>query len=232
MALKIVVDNRESREIISILESLGVDVSIMSLDTGDYSPGEGIFVERKTGQDLVNSLMDGRLFEQLHRLKEASDIPIMILEDFGQAFLNPEWEMRKKHVFGALSYLTTRLFVTIIPTNSKEETAILLERLCSWFQEEKTDPMLHSRGVKKSMSFHQKQEYLIQGLPGIGNKMSQLLFDHFKTPFKIFQAFMETEVIRSKSGRIKGLKGPLADIKGIGPKMVLTIQEILTKEDQ
>ncbi len=230
MKLQIAVDTREPSQIISELENLGLEVKVQSLDVGDFSLGSGIFVERKTGQDFVNSLADGRLFEQLQRLGESSPLPILILEDFGMAFLNPEWEKRKKNIFGAISYISTRLFVNIIPTNSIQETAILLERLCSWLQEDKEDPVLITRGVKRSMSLQQKQEYLIHGLPGIGSKTANLLFEQFGTPIGIIKAFLETRVIRTKSGRIKGIEGPLAVVRGIGPKTVLAIKEVLEEK--
>lgn len=227
MGLEIFVDIREPNIITEELEQLGVKVHSVALEVGDYSLGEGIFIERKTGADFVNSLTDGRLFEQLNRLTESSTYPLLILEDFESTFENPEWRIRKKQVFGAISYISTRLFVSIVPTGSASDTAILLERLCSWFQEDKVDPLFLSRGVKKSMSLTQKQEYLLQGLPGIGPKMSQILLKEFSTPINIIDAIRKTEITFTKSGRIKGLKGPLETVKGLGPKTVLALKEVL-----
>ncbi|MFQ5981721.1 MAG: ERCC4 domain-containing protein, partial [Candidatus Heimdallarchaeota archaeon] len=134
--LKIICDNREPPEIISNLEEMGVQVESKQLEIGDYIVSENVGIERKSGNDFVASLADGRLFEQVDRLQNAYPRPIYILENFSSAFEREGWEERRKHVYGALCYISVRRGIPVTPTESLEETSLLLERIVSWEQEE------------------------------------------------------------------------------------------------
>ena len=230
--LKIVVDDREPAKIISHLKKLKVEVITQRLEVGDYDVGEKVLVERKTGPDYVSSLADGRLFEQALRLTEGADQVIIILEDFEKAFESPGWKDRQKQVYGSLMYLSLRLGILLFPSSGKMQTAQILERMCSWLQEKKDDPVIFARGVKKSMSQLDRQQFLLQGLPQIGPKTALALLKHFKTPLAVFEAISQSTVTYTKTGNPKGIEGPLAEISGIGPKFVLKTQEVLKNQPE
>src|SRR3989338_985460 len=76
----IYVDNRElSSRVVAILEKRCV-VREKQLDVADYLLSEHVAVERKTSADFLQSMTDGRLFEQLARLSNAYDSPLLIIE--------------------------------------------------------------------------------------------------------------------------------------------------------
>ena len=225
--LKIVVDDREPIEIVSKLKELGLNVTIQRLEVGDYDVGEKVLIERKTGSDYVSSLADDRLFEQALRLTESAEQVILILENFQEAFSSPGWFDRQKQVYGSLMYLTLRLGILLLPTSDNTETAQALERICSWVQEKKDDPVIFARGVKKSMSQLDRQQFLLQGLPQIGPKTALTLLKHFETPMAVFEAISNSSVTFTKTGNPKGIEGPLSDIPGIGPKFLLKTKEVL-----
>ncbi|MEM1868772.1 MAG: ERCC4 domain-containing protein, partial [Acidilobaceae archaeon] len=65
---RIYVDYREENSgIPGILESLGLIVIREYLEIGDYIIPGDIIIERKTAEDYINSLYDGRLFDQISR---------------------------------------------------------------------------------------------------------------------------------------------------------------------
>ncbi|MHA1946002.1 MAG: ERCC4 domain-containing protein [Candidatus Hodarchaeales archaeon] len=224
--LNIIVDHREPAGIKKHLIKLGMNVKEQQLDIADYVLSDTVACERKTGADLISSLMDNRLFEQIDRLIETYEQPILILEDLPLAFERVEWKKRKKHVFGALTYIFLRRQLPIVPTGSKSETSILLNRIASWTQEEKTDPLIARKSPKKR-TLRDDQLYFLQGLYNTGQKKGDILLDAFNNnPKEVIDSILETEVLYTKTGNPKGLNGPMSDLEGFGPKYVLKNQSL------
>ena len=66
--LRIVVDEREKKSgIPDLLKSIGINVEMKMLPIGDYIVAPETIVERKSIQDLISSVFDGRLFDQCHQ---------------------------------------------------------------------------------------------------------------------------------------------------------------------
>jgi len=79
---KLVVDTREQSNVLEMLDKLGLDYTRETLLTGDFQmfteDGYEITMERKTVPDLIQSLMSGRLEEQMRRLSE-KPCPILLV---------------------------------------------------------------------------------------------------------------------------------------------------------
>lgn len=226
--LRVIVDHREPKQIkMALSKRFEMIVEEQQLDIGDYVFSEQVVCERKTGADLIASIMDNRLFEQIDRLIETYEQPLLLLEDLASAFTRTEWKKRKKHVYGALTYIFLRRQVPVIPTTSMSESAIALNRIASWVQEEKTDPVI-TRSAPKKRSLRDQQLFFLQGLHNTGAKKGEILLDTFNdSPIEVFQSLLDTQVLYTKTGNLKGLEGPLADLEGFGPKYVLRNQELL-----
>jgi len=218
--MDVIVDSREPKIIADQLKNLGVNVNVQSLNIGDYVIGADHIVERKTGEDLIQSLYDKRLFHQAHRMLDEYENVIFIIEN-----LEVDDEI-SKNIYGALAYLVIRRRITILPSTSKIATAHLIERLASWVQEEHDDPIL-MRGGPKRLTLREKQEYFIQGLEGVGLKTADLLLNSLGTPNKIMKAINSSSITFTKTGKPKGITGDLTQIKGIGVKFVERNKEIL-----
>ena len=79
--LRIIVDEREKKSgIPNLLTAIGIKTEIKTLQIGDYIVGPETVVERKSIQDLISSVFDGRLFDQCSRLKEHFQNPILLVE--------------------------------------------------------------------------------------------------------------------------------------------------------
>ena len=81
MPVRIVVDERERKSgIPDLLRQAGATIDFAQLNVGDYIVSPETAVERKTIQDLLNSIFDGRLFVQCSQLNEHYVKPVLIVE--------------------------------------------------------------------------------------------------------------------------------------------------------
>ena len=220
----IIVDNREPEAIIKNLEELGVNVSKQQLTVGDYVISEDFIVERKATSDFWQSLVSQRLFDQLKRLTDTYRQVVFILEGL---IVDPQM---RTPVYGAMSYMIAHHSVQFIPTENHQATSILLDRLCSWIQEDHKDPIL-ARTSPKRMTLEDQQNYLVQGLLGVGEKTAKKLLDVMGSPQNVFEGILNTKLLYTRTGNPKGILGPLADVPGIGFKFIDNNRKLLKGKD-
>jgi len=121
---RIVVDHRElNTTIAATLRLQGVDVDVKTLAIGDFQIGDRVLVERKRVRDFVDSLLDGRLLEQAHRLIGAAPRPLLLIEGGG---LFTQRAVHNNALMGALATLTIDLGLPVVTTQDGEETARFL----------------------------------------------------------------------------------------------------------
>ena len=134
--------------------------------------------------------------------------------------------MNIKSIYGALSFISYKLGISVIPTRNIEDTAIVIERIA--YREQVKDSMpIFSRRAPKEMSKKERRSFIIEGLVDIGAKKAKTLIDNFKTPYKVFKAIKYTEITYTRTGRIKGIKGPLENLTGFGPMFVEKNKKLL-----
>ncbi len=209
--VKIYADNREaSSKIITILQKRCA-VEEKQLEVGDYLLSKNVCVERKTTQDFLQSLVDGRLFEQLTSLKGNFKNPLMIVE--GDTLFYDERKIHPNAIRGALAAITIDLNIPILWTRNQLETAEMLFSIAKREQGEKKKSVA-LRGKKKAISKNQVQEYIVSGLPKISDEKAKKLLKHFGTPEKIFTASEKD----------------LQAVEGVGEKLARDIRKIVTKK--
>jgi DNA excision repair protein ERCC-4 len=126
---KIFVDERErSSGVADHLIKLGAYIEFKMLEIGDYLFGDQI-VERKRIDDLVRSVFDKRIFDQIKRASEVYDKIFVIIE--GSPRKIRELTDRWKAVYGALAFIAQQNNVSILYTSDVEETAYLIFSLAS-----------------------------------------------------------------------------------------------------
>src|SRR6476620_8935011 len=82
MSVRIVVDERErNSQIPKLLLDAGVSVNFAQLKVGDYITSASTAIERKTINDLICSIYDGRLFLQCTDLIQFYSKPVLLIED-------------------------------------------------------------------------------------------------------------------------------------------------------
>ncbi|MBD3256070.1 MAG: hypothetical protein GF383_13320 [Candidatus Lokiarchaeota archaeon] len=248
--LKCIIDDRE-RKLIEIIDKRNetahlrlvnddiiflVDYKCKRLDVADIVVSKRIGIERKgiggeveddkTSHDFSASIKDNRLISQLHRLKQVYPLPILLLEGFKDKYVSQNG-LHLNAVYGYLSKIVT-LPIPILPTNDIEESAVAIERLA--FREQiKKKHSLIARSRPKNLTLKEERSFFLEGMLNTGPKIARMLINYYKTPAKVIKALKDTKVIYTKTGNVKGIKGPLnrSNIRGIGPKFILKNQKLL-----
>jgi len=222
----IIVDHRENK-LKALLDKKKEKITYESkqLDIADIVITSEVAIERKEGFDFVSSIMDNRLFEQLLRLKDTYQYPILILEGLNdKVFENTG--MKISSIYGALSFISYKLGISVIPTRNLEDTVIVIERIAYREQVKDNMPLL-SRKAPKELSKKERRTYIVEGLIDIGPKKAKTLIDKYKYPHLVFKAIKHTEISYTRTGNPKGIQGPLEDLTGFGWKFVEKNQKIL-----
>ncbi len=183
-SLRIIVDKRERKSgIPELLKSVGLNLEIKTLPTGDYIVAPETVVERKSIRDLMSSVFDGRLFDQCSRLKEHFQHPVVLME--GNVDEIEEIAENPLIFYGAISTVVLDFKIPVIPTPNATHTAKLLVSMCS---RKGTPKGLYLKKTKKSPDLKRQQLSVLCSLPGIGEKFAVRMLERFETPLKVFTA--------------------------------------------
>lgn len=182
MPVDLVVDVNEPREIHNRLLELGVPAARRKITPGDYVCGE-IGIERKTLHDFFGSLIRKRLFEQLRRLRDAYPVALLILE--GDLAEISEFKTPRA-IFGAFAAIEVDERVPILTTSDREQTAVLLSVI--WKRQSKVRAEYGLRHKPKALSVEERQRFLVEGLPSIGDVLARNLLEHFGSVRAVFAA--------------------------------------------
>jgi len=195
-AVKIIVDSREKNsKILFYLKKQGIDLEFKQLDCADYVVSDRTAIEYKKGEDLLSSIIDGRLFEQLGSICNAYQIPILLIEGFPSGGIHPE------AIAGALSSFMIDFGVSIIQTQSSEESAVILKRLAIREQKTKKRKAL----IRKAFKISNPRENalsVLSSFPGINRVLATRML----------------EKLKSVKGVINASKEDLNEIEGMGVK--------------
>src|SRR5215472_11114691 len=86
--IRVIADQRERPSgVPKELQRIGVMVDYRVLDVADYLVRD-YAIERKSSRDFVSSLFSGRLFDQAHRMGEAYQTSMLIVEGSIQDEIN------------------------------------------------------------------------------------------------------------------------------------------------
>ncbi len=209
-SIVIYADNREINSNVANILRKRCIVHEKQLAAGDYLLSKSVAAERKTTSDFLQSMIDGRLFEQLTRIKESFETVLLIIE--GETLFD-ERRIHPNAIRGALASIAVDMAIPIIWTATPLETAEMLFAVAKREQGEKKKG-IGLRGKKKFRSMNQQQEFLLSGLPEIGALSARNLLKHFGTPEKVFAA-SEQE---------------LQQTEGIGKAMAKKIRKILARK--
>ena len=202
----------DTREVFSGLPSLLEDmanVEIKQLAVGDYIVSERVAIERKRAEDFIDSMIRKRLFNQVARLKEAYELPILIIEDEGLFSRNID----RRAVYGAIAFLITDYEMPVIRTESIEETANIIFAIAAREQFKKKKE-ISLRGKKPNMSLKERQQFIVEGLPNVSAVLAKRLLNHFGSIKAIMNASLRE----------------LKKVEGIGEKKARAIKEVIEKE--
>ncbi len=211
-AVRVFVDQREIRSHVAhALEKLGIDVTLTTLEVGDYVVSDRVGIERKTAEDFLATFLDGRdLFGQVSDLKRAYDRPLIIIEGEG---IYTARQVHPNVIRGVLAAITIDFGVPIIFSRDEEDTAALISVIAKREQvDSKREINLH--GKKSAATLKEQQEYLVSAVSEIGPVVARNLLRHFGSVERVMTASREE----------------LMKVELVGPKTADRIKEVVSGE--
>jgi ERCC4-related helicase/DNA uptake protein ComE-like DNA-binding protein len=203
----ILMDDRErSPKMAKELAEQGMKVQLKRLGVGDYMLSPECVVEFKNVKDFVDSILDGRLLEQVKVLKNTYKKPLLVVE--GQEDIYSQRNIHPNAIRGMLATITVSYGIPLIQTKTQKETAGLLAMIAKREQEKDDNFTLHSR---KPLTLKEQQEYLVASIPGVGSILSKPLLKKFGSVARLVNAKEEE----------------LRQVDKIGEKKAKEIQRVL-----
>lgn len=208
--MKIIVDYREKNSgLVDLLKSENVEIRLRKISYGDYIINGSITIERKTARDFLISIIDGRLFNQISKLKRYCINPILLVE--GNPF-KTDLSMDGTAIRGALISAQTIWYIPVIFSRTKEETKDII--LMIGKQEEACMDVVPLRGGYRPKRLKSKQLFILQGLPKVGPTIATRLLKHFKSVSNVINATVQD----------------LMKIEGVGKVSAEKIREVIDAE--
>ena len=183
--MKLLVDNREPKDIINILKSRIKNVVLENLDIGDFII--------KTDTDEI----DGRYAEQSFRLSECSvnnHNIFYIIEGNIMNFCNKNTEQIQKMIFSSMLSLSYKKGFSLLHTSGPIETAEFIIRFIEKLSSEKpntnpekdnTSNISYSNVIKtakkSNITTENIGEIMLAQIPGVSVAAAQAIMQHYKT---------------------------------------------------
>jgi Fanconi anemia group M protein len=185
----VIVSDFREKEVIENLKRLGATVNEQSLEVGDFICSENVAVERKSYDDFISSIIDGRVFEQAENLKKNFKKPIIIIEGYSNR------EFNDNAFKAAVASLIVDFNVSLLNTRNEFETA----KNIFWIAKKEQggrNAEVSIRVGKKPKDERKLVEFIFSSLPGISNKTARKIMDNFNSP-KDFFSSSEKELQKS-----------------------------------
>lgn len=207
----VVTDSRELGALVTReLAKLGALVKSETLQVGDFVLSDRVVIERKEIDDFASSIIDGRLFEQAGKLKDAYSKPVIVVE--GES-LTGSGRVRPEAMMGAYASILIDYGIPIVLTQKPSETAQLMFSIARREQtQDKRSPRIMT--VQKPSGIQAQQEFIVSSLPNIDTTRAKRLLGHFHTVERVFQASKEE----------------LTSVSGIGNRISEDIRHVLTSQ--
>ncbi len=212
-AVTVVADQRETKsKVVRELDTSDIDVTLETLDVGDYVLSDRVAVERKSVEDFLDTLTGGRsLFEQTGDLSSSYARPLLVLEGEREQLYSTG--VHPNAVRGALASVVVDYGVPVLFTSGEEETAETLAVVAKREQEE-SDREVRVHGEKSSATLQEQQEYVVSSIADVGPVTARALLDEFGTVEAVMTA-TEDELRRAE---------------GVGEKTAVRIREVVASE--
>ncbi|MBT3940926.1 DEAD/DEAH box helicase family protein [Candidatus Woesearchaeota archaeon] len=204
----ILCDNRERGTLVEDIHDLGAQIKFKNLEVGDFILSDDVVVEKKEVKDFVNSLLDRRLFNQAIEMKRNFDKPLIVIEGdlddlYGSRAIDPN------AIRSAMISLTLDYGIPLLFARTPKETAQYLYQIAKREQIER-NKSVSMRGSRRDWPIERQQQFLLEGLPMVGENLATALLNKFKTPKGVANASLKD----------------LQEIEKLGPKKAEIIRKV------
>ncbi|MBI2654595.1 DEAD/DEAH box helicase [Candidatus Woesearchaeota archaeon] len=199
--VKIFADYREKGSgVIKELAENGTILNLEKLEYADYIVSSRCGVEVKAVEDFVDSIIDGRLLQQIKNLKNNFERPVIVIE--GTQDIYGVRNVHHNAILGMMATIAVGYGIPIIQTKNFKETSALLQMIARREQEETgRDFSLHAD--RKPATLKEQQEYVVSSLPGVESTIAKNLLKHFKSVKNIVNASEKELQEVEKIGAVK-----------------------------
>lgn len=187
----------------------GLKTEFRELDAGDFILAGGVVIERKSSTDFMLSVMDKKLAGNIAKLKAEFDRLIYIVE--GDIFA-PRFHSNPTKLQDALAYMTVIEGVALIPSQGPQSSAEIIFNMASYAKNGAPDSV--AMRTAKVADIRSSQQYLVEGLPGLGAERATKLLDAFGSAANVFAASDEA----------------IAEAAGLSHEAVARIRRVLSGE--
>ncbi len=201
------VDTRELAQFVDKLRHRGALVEVKQLDIGDFVVSDEIVIERKTIDDFVKSVYDGRLFKQISNMTNKYPRPILIIQGERKDLSG----IGESAFYGAVASVVSDFKVPVFFAPSERDLVEMIYHIARREQIEKKKEAKIREG-RKPMTLADTQRYVVSGIPGVSAVLADRGLSKMSTVEKLFSS-SEQE---------------LRDVEGIGDVMAQRIRQLAT----
>lgn len=175
--ITIIVDTRERNSLAANeLKKKDCEIIEKQLGVGDYQVGEDTIIERKSVNDFVNSILDGRLFSQAIKLTSFEKALLIVEGNMENAF--EERNINKLAIHGAMFSIMLEFKIPILFALDGYDTCEYVYELAKREQLKKDRPTSF-RKVHKSDNLHINQRNILEGIPFVGATLAERLIKEY-----------------------------------------------------
>ena len=207
------IDNREPKIIKEYFNNLSIILKLKNLDQGDYiirdsSENIILIIERKTIDDLLSSVKDGRYLEQSNRFSDLeihSHNIIYIIEGDFEEFDKQSSEY--KTIYSCIFSLNYNKGFTVLFTKSINSTCTIIEEYINRLILNKISSNLKLNLVKKqNISKENIHSYMLNLVPGIGLQTAKHILNFTNKSFYEFWKQIKNSEIDLENIKINNRK--------------------------
>ncbi|MDH2901292.1 MAG: DEAD/DEAH box helicase [archaeon] len=199
------VDTRELAQFVDKLRHRGALVEVKQLDIGDFVASNEIVIERKTIDDFVKSVYDGRLFKQIANMSNKYPRPILVIQGERKDLSG----IGESAFYGAVASIVSDFKVPIFFAPSERDVIEIVYHIARREQIEKKKETKIREG-RKPVTLADTQRYVVSGIPGVSAVLADRLLSKMTTVERLFSA-NELE---------------LRNVEGIGDVMAQRIRQL------
>jgi len=204
------VDTRErGSTVIKELSDMGALTKIKQLEVGDFVLTDDIVIERKTISDFLESIIDGRLYNQLNKMSANYSSPLILVEG-NQNELFSLRNIHKNAIIGTLTTIALKYRIPIIFTKDARDTAEYIF-VTAKREQLKSGSDIRLRIGRKGLTLGEQQRFIVESLPQVGSALAISLLEKF--------------------GSIKNVSNAnekeLQEVEKLGPKKARQIVKVL-----
>ncbi len=206
----LIIDSREKENVRKALDGYGIQYTIQTLVTGDMeitTPTGTVTVERKQMTDFIQSMMSGRLENQMRRLSEKSIPGLLLTGSFAEyRKYAKSTNLTIDHVLGAVASCVVKYglrFVVWIQSveNQPHATGVALTaKLIKKIAEGKLDA-IPDRSIKKHIENPQRE--LVRMACGVPTNVAEELLKTFKSFRNIIDARDDELIVVKGMGKTR-----------------------------